>query len=614
MEPRKNIITDRERQKDTPALIFPVRDREMALHQRIGVTFHTNSVTMSTIQTKHSPIFAWIIFILKIMRPANLSLLSIIILIMITSCTRTPVDLIVINARIYTMDETLSMAESFSVKDGKIAATGTTREITSQFTSDQVIDLEGLYVYPGFNDAHAHFFGYGMNLLQRANLAGTRSQEEIYEILQKYHDQFGGDWVLGRGWDQNNWPVQAFPDKNRLDELFPDAAVFLIRVDGHAAWCNSKALELAGINANTTVNGGEILMKDGKPTGILIDNAMELVSSRIPEPDPEMKAKALRAAQENCFAAGLTSVTDCGLAKDVVLMMDSLHQGGELKIRINAMLDPTEENFTHFVRRGRYQTDRLMVNTIKIYADGALGSRGALMLEPYSDDNSNIGLQMAGQNFYDDICRLAYEHNFQVATHCIGDSANRMILNTYGKFLKGANDRRWRIEHAQIIHPDDFELFARFSVVPSIQATHATSDMDWAISRVGDQRIKGAYAYRRLLDQLGWLPNGTDFPVEEIYPLYTFFSSVFRTHHNGAPSGGFQMGNALSREQALKSMTLWPAMASFEESVKGSLESGKWADFVVLDTDLISAGPELILNASILSTWVGGEKVFEQGN
>lgn len=533
---------------------------------------------------------------------------------MISSCSRSPVDLIVVNARIYTMDEAFSLAESFSVNDGKIVAAGTTREITSRFTSNQVIDLKGSYVYPGFNDAHAHFFGYGMNLLQKANLAGTNNQEEIYEILVKFHSQFGGEWLLGRGWDQNNWPGQSFPDKSRLDELFPDVAVFLIRVDGHAAWCNTKALQLAGINTDTTVNGGEIMIKDGKPTGILIDNAMELVSSRIPEPGPEMKAMALRAAQENCFAAGLTSVTDCGVSKEVVLLMDSLHHSGELKMRINAMLDPTEENFTHFVRKGRYQTDRLMVNTIKIYADGALGSRGALLLKPYSDDNGNSGLQMAGQRFYDDICQLAYEHDYQVATHCIGDSANRMILNTYGKYLKGRNDRRWRIEHAQIIHPDDFELFTRFSVVPSIQATHATSDMDWAVSRVGDLRIKGAYAYRQLLGQLGWLPNGTDFPVEEIYPLYTYFSSVFRTHHNGTPSGGFQMENALTREQALKSMTLWPAMASFEESVKGSLEPGKWADFVVLDTDLISAGPREILGTGIQSTWIAGEKVFEQGN
>jgi predicted amidohydrolase YtcJ len=251
-----------------------------------------------------------------------------------------------------------------------------------------------------------------------------------------------------------------------------------------------------------------------------------------------------------------------------------------------------------------------MVNTIKIYADGALGSRGALLLEPYSDDPGNSGLQMAPQQFFDDICELAFENNYQVATHCIGDSANRIILNTYGKYLKGENDRRWRIEHAQIVHPDDFGLFAKYSVVPSIQATHATSDMDWARYRVGTERIKGAYAYHQLLQQLGWLPNGTDFPVEEIYPLNTFFSSVFRTHHDGTPVGGFQMENALDREQALRSMTIWAAKASFEENLKGSLEPGKWADFVVLDTDLITATPQQVLDAKIEATWVAGEKVY----
>ncbi len=529
---------------------------------------------------------------------------------MITSCSKTPVDLIVRNVHVYTVDDDFSVVESFAVKDGKIVATGTNEHIRSRYQASEVHDYSGRYVYPGFNDAHAHFYGYGMNLLQRANLAGTRSQEEIYTILQEYQTQFGGDWIQGRGWDQNNWPEKEFPDKSRLDELFPDVAVYLIRVDGHAAWCNSKALQLAGITATTKVEGGEVILKNGQPSGILIDNAMGLVASKIPEPTPEMKAKALQAAQKNCFAAGLTSVTDCGLPKEVVLMMDSLHRNGELKMRINAMLDPTEENFEYFVKKGRYQTDRLMVNTIKIYADGALGSRGALLLEPYSDDQGNSGLQMAPQQFFDEICQLAYQSNYQVATHCIGDAANRILLNTYGKYLKGDNDRRWRIEHAQIVHPDDFGQFAKYSVVPSIQATHATSDMDWAIYRVGNKRIKGAYAYQQLLQQLGWLPNGTDFPVEDIYPLNTFFSSVFRTHSDGTPVGGFQMENALDREQTLRSMTIWAAKASFEENLKGSLEPGKWADFVILDTDLMNATLQQILEAKIEATWVAGEKVF----
>ena len=526
------------------------------------------------------------------------------------SCTSDKADLLILNARIYKVDESFSTAESMAIKYGKVIATGTSEEITSRFTAPLKEDLAGKFIYPGFNDAHAHFYGYGINLIQRANLAGTKSQEEIYNILEQHYAQFGGDWILGRGWDQNNWPEKSFPDKSRLDELFPDVAVYLIRIDGHAAWCNSKALELAGITSETRVEGGEILLKEGHPTGILIDNAEGLVSSVVPKPNEEQQAKALQAAQQNCFSAGLTSVTDCGLSKEVVLLIDSLQKKGDLKMRINVMLDPTEENFDHFVKKGSYQTERMMVNTIKIYADGALGSRGALMLEPYSDDPGNSGLRMSPTEFYEMICSLAFENNYQVATHCIGDSANRMILNTYGKYLKGENDRRWRIEHAQIVHPDDFGLFAEFSIVPSIQATHATSDMDWADERVGKDRIKGAYAYRKLMDQLGWLPNGTDFPVEEIHPIYTFYSSVFRTHHDGTPAGGFQMENSLDREQALRSMTIWAAKASFEENLKGSLENGKWADFVVLDTDLMTASPNELLKAKIESTWVAGERVY----
>jgi hypothetical protein len=318
----------------------------------------------------------------------------------------------------------------------------------------------------------------------------------------------------------------------------------------------------------------------------------------------------LLAAQTNCFAAGLSSVTDCGLDKNTILLMEEMQNRGELKIRINAMLNPTEENFETFVKTGPKKSDKLVVNTIKIYADGALGSRGALLLEDYSDDPGNNGLQIETQEYYDKICQLALDNNFIVATHAIGDSGNRLVLNTYGKFLKGKNDRRWRIEHAQIINQEDFSKFAEFSIVPSIQATHCTSDMTWAENRVGKERIKGAYAYQTLLKQNGWLPNGTDFPVESIEPLFTFFSSVFRTDHFGSPEGGWHLDEGLTREQTLRSMTIWPAKAAFEENEKGSLEPGKFADFVILDTDLIVATPQEVLKAKVASTWIAGERVF----
>jgi predicted amidohydrolase YtcJ len=535
------------------------------------------------------------------------------IFLLMSSCsTKKPADLIVINATVYTVDESFSKMESFAVADGKIVATGSTEEILAEYTSENIVDAKEKFIYPGFNDAHAHFNGYGENLMQYADLRGTTRPEEIYEIILAHHEKFGGEWVLGRSWDQNDWQVAEFPDKTKLDELFPETPVYLVRVDGHAGWCNSKALEMAGITDETKVAGGFIELKNGEPSGILIDNAMGLVSRLIPEITIEQQKLGLMEAQKNCFAAGLTSVTDAGIDKSTVLLMEEMQSSGELKMRINAMLNPSEENFEYFVKRGPKKEERLVVNTIKLFADGALGSRGALLLDDYSDDPGNKGIQVEAQAYYDSICQLAYENNFAVATHCIGDGANRLMLDTYGKFLKGENDRRWRIEHAQIIHPDDMEKFAQFSIVPSVQATHATSDMYWAGDRLGEERLSnGAYAYQTLLHQLGWLPNGTDFPVEEIYPLFTFYASVFRTDQSGWPEGGFLKEEGLSREQALRSMTIWPAKASFEENEKGSLEPGKWADFVILDTNLMTASPQQVINAKIESTWISGEKVFE---
>ena len=521
------------------------------------------------------------------------------------------VDLIVTNAKIYTVDGIFSETESMAVANGKIVAMGTSEEITSKYLAENILNAEGKFIYPGFNDAHAHFNGYATNLMQYADLRGTSGPDAIYEILKGHHQKFGGEWVLGRSWDQNDWENTEFPDKLKLDELFPNTPVYLVRVDGHAGWCNSKALELAGITAQTKVTGGQVVIKNGEPTGILIDNTMGLVSRLIPEITVDQQRLGLLEAQKNCFAAGLTSVTDAGLNKQTILLMEEMQNDGSLKMRINAMLNPTEENFEMFVKKGPQKSDRLMVNTIKIYADGALGSRGALLLDDYSDDPGNKGLQIESQEYYDKICQLAYDNNYAVATHCIGDGANRLMLDTYGKFLKGKNDRRWRIEHAQIIHPDDIEKFARYSIVPSVQATHATSDMYWADERLGEKRLEnGSYAYQTLLQQNGWLPNGTDFPVEEIYPLYTFYASVFRMDHSGWPEGGFLKDEGLNREQALRSITIWPAKASFEENEKGSLEQGKWADFVILDTDLMTASPQEVLNAKIESTWIAGEKVF----
>jgi predicted amidohydrolase YtcJ len=520
------------------------------------------------------------------------------------------VDLIVTKAKVYTVNQSFTVAESFAVKDGKFLAVGTNGEINSAYVSDQVINCAGRPVFPGFEDAHCHFFGYGMNLMEYVNLAGTKDLESIYKKLQEHFVKTNGEWLLGRGWDQNLWPEKSFPDNNRLNELFPDVPVYLVRIDGHAAWCNKKALELAGITVNTRIDGGELLIKNGRLTGVLVDNAKELVYKLIPAPNTALKTKALLTAQNNCLGVGLTSVTDCGLAKETILLMDSLQKQGLLKMRINAMMDPSGENFDYFLKKGPYLTDRLQVNTIKIYADGALGSRGALLIDDYADDAGNRGMMMERPEFYDSVCQKALDANFQVATHCIGDGANRFVLHLYGKFLKGKNDRRWRIEHAQVVHPEDIELFAKYSVVPSIQATHATSDMFWADKRLGTERIKTAYAYRQLLAQNGWLPNGTDFPIEDISPIKTFYASVFRKNAEGFPENGFQTENALTREQALRSITIWAARTGFGESKKGSIEVGKLADFVVLDTDLMNGSQADILKAKVLKTVLSGELVY----
>jgi len=520
-------------------------------------------------------------------------------------------DIILINGTVFTIDDQFSKTESFAVKDGKILETGTSEKIQKKYSASEVFDAEGKFVYPGFNDAHCHFDTFGKDLIEYADLSHTNSPEEIYDILVKHYENFGEDWVLGLAWDQNDWEVQEFPDKSGLDKLFPDTPVYLIRTDIHAAWCNSKALKIGGVTADTKVKGGEIVLKNGEPTGILIDNAAKLVSKHIPDITKNQRKKGLDEAQKRCFAVGLTSVTDCGLDKNVILTMKEMQQEIRLKIRINAMMNPTVENYREFLKKDDpLKTDRLIVNTIKVFADGALGSRTALLMNDYQDDSGNYGLQLASKDFYEETCQLAYDNHFIMSTHCIGDGANRFILDTYGKYLQEKNDRRWRIEHAQIVAPGDFEKFGRYSIVPSVQATHATSEMEWVDQEVSQNQMRGAYAYQTLLKQNGWLPNGTDFPVEAIEPLNTFYSAVFRINHAGWPKGGWRMEEALTREQALRSITLWPAKASFEENEKGSIEPGKYADFVILGTDLMTATPQQVLDAKIEGTWIAGERVY----
>lgn len=520
------------------------------------------------------------------------------------------VDLIVHNALVYTVDSTFSKAEAFAVKEGKFVAVGSSKDILEKYKAKEKIDMQKKPVYPGFFDAHCHFFGYGLTLRQ-VNLRGTTSYNDIVAKLIEFRKQNPNQpWIRGRGWDQNDWEVKEFPTKDTLDKLFPDVPVFLRRVDGHAALANQKAFDLAGVKAGTKVSGGVVETKNGKLTGILVDNAMPLVGKKIPNATKEERENALLAAQKNCFAVGLTNVTDAGLDQHVIEDIDELQKAKKLKMRVYAMVSASKKNLDYYLAKGKIKTDYLSVRSVKVYADGALGSRGACLLHPYHDKPGKQGFLLSSPQQLDSLVKAIAAKGFQINTHCIGDSANRLLLDIYGKYLKGENDLRWRIEHAQVVSKPDLEKFAKFSIIPSVQPTHGTSDMYWADERLGKERVKTAYAYKDLLQKGKLLAIGSDFPVEQINPLYGFHAGVVRQDAKNFPEGGFQMENAISRKEALKGMTIWAAFSNFEENEKGSIEVGKFADFVVVEKDLMTAPKTALRNLKVLKTFVGGEKVF----
>ncbi|MDQ2772813.1 MAG: amidohydrolase [Bacteroidota bacterium] len=524
---------------------------------------------------------------------------------------RESVDLLVSNATVYTVDSTFSKAEAFAVKDGRFVAVGPAAELRAKYQTAQEVDAGGKFIYPGFYDAHCHFYRYAL-ALPSADLVGTNSWKEVILKLQHNRQQYPqATWLTGRGWDQNDWPSKQFPTKDTLDLLFPDVPVLLTRVDGHAALVNQKALDLAGVTAATPISGG-VIARDaqGHLTGLLVDNATRLVSSKIPDPAPAEAARLLLQAQQNCLAVGLTSLADAGLDKANIDQLAALQQLRKLKLRIYAMLNPTPENRAYYLKNGPVLTDQLTINSFKVYADGALGSRGACLVQPYADKPKETGFLLSTEKEFRALATELAASKFQMNTHAIGDSANRLILNIYGAALKGQKDRRWRIEHAQVVTPADMPKFGQFGIVPSVQPTHATSDMYWAGERLGPARLKTAYAYAELLKQYGQLALGSDFPVEAINPLYGFHAAVARQDAKNFPAAGFQMENAISREQALRGMTTWAAHAAFEEKRKGQITAGMLADFVVLDIDLLTAPKEQLRGAQVLQTWIGGERVW----
>ena len=379
-----------------------------------------------------------------------------------------PADLVIRNAHVVCLDGAGTLAQAMAIRDGQILAIGKEHEILNAYRGEIVEDVQGATVYPGLIDAHSHLLGYALNLAH-TDLVNTTSWEAVVNKLRDEHAHSTTPWVRGRGWDQNDWSVPVFPDREALDELFPHRPVALQRIDGHAVIANRHALELTRLWGVQSLPGGEILRRtDGTPTGVLIDGAADSLLARIPEPSADTKTQALRIASARLVACGLTTVTDAGLDVDDIALLDSLHLSGDLKLRVVAMANPTESNFQAMAQRGGWDTPRLKAQSFKFYMDGALGSRGAALLEPYDDRPGHRGLLLQSLEEYETQLNRIHGDGFQAATHAIGDSAARLVLAAYERVLGGPNDHRWRLEHAQVIHPDDLNRFGKSSIIPSV--------------------------------------------------------------------------------------------------------------------------------------------------
>lgn len=529
-------------------------------------------------------------------------------------------DLIVVNARVYTADDARPLAEAFAVRDGQIAFVGSTREARALAgPNTREMDLAGRTVIPGMVDAHAHFAGLA-DKLSTVDLVGVTSYEAlIARVVARAATVPKGTWVQGRGWDQNRFADGQFPTHDALSAALPDHPVYLVRVDGHAALVNSAAMRAANLTASSVEpTGGRILRTPaGEPTGVLVDNAQDLMADAIPAKGRAEVRRSLLAAQSDMHRWGLTGVHDAGASRGMIELYEDVAQAGELDLRLYAMISDNADDIAYYLQRGPQSAlfnGRLWVRSIKLYSDGALGSRGAALLESYSDDPTNSGLLVSPPEHIQAVAEMGLQRGFQVNSHAIGDRGNRIVLDAYQAALDKypMADHRFRVEHAQILHYSDIPRFAELGVIPSMQASHQTSDMYWAGKRLGPERLLGAYAWRSLLNTGVIIPNGSDFPVEFVNPLLSFHAAIARQDGNDYPVGGWFPDQRMTRGEALKGMTLWPAYSAFQEDELGSLTVGKYADFVVLDQDIMRVAPELVLDTQVLSTWVGGKAVYER--
>lgn len=495
-----------------------------------------------------------------------------------------------------------------ALRDGRIAAVVPASGAIP--AAVDTVNLAGSYVYPGFIDAHAHFLALGQ-ALETVDLVGTRSWDECVDRVRDYlakHPEVAV--VRGRGWDQNDWTDKAWPTSRALDAL-TDKPVVLSRIDGHAVVCNQVALAQSNITATTRVDGGEILLAAGKPTGVLVDNAETLL--RIAEPSREEKIRYLQAAERWCVELGLTGVHDAGLPTGDIMLIDSLQQAGTLRMPLYVMVAESPEALEHWLDRGPLETEWLSVRSFKFYSDGALGSRGALLRAPYHDRHDHYGLALRDAKYLRSAATRLAKAGWQMNTHAIGDSANHIILRLYREVLNAPGtpkNLRWRVEHAQVVSPEDQTQFGgTLGIVPSVQPTHATSDMDWAPDRLGPNRMPHAYAYRALRQANGgWIPLGTDFPIEHPNPMYTILAATARRALDGHPTQGFQTENALSLAQTIKGMTADAARAAFQEGNRGEIRIGNWADFTIFEVNLNEVTPMALPQTAPTQVWIHGAR------
>ncbi|MEN7546615.1 amidohydrolase [Rapidithrix thailandica] len=545
-------------------------------------------------------------------------------------------DMVIYNGIVYTLDEEQPQAEAVAVEDGKIVFVGSNEEVQAFIgDSTQVLDLQGKTLLPGLIDAHAHLMGIGENRIQ-LDLSQVKSYEELVEMVKKKAGSLKpGEWVLGRGWHQDKWmqmpepSVKGFPVHELLSAASPDNPVFLRHASGHAGLANQKAMEEAGLIQLTAqeidaLEGerGEIIRDGkGKPTGIFNETAMEAIASHIPTSSAEYYQKVLQLAIEECLANGITSLHDAGVGPEVIELYKKQAAEGQLDMRLYVMLDGSnEELLKQYFQSGpelNLGQGFLDIRSIKLFADGALGSRGAWLLEPYDDRHEHSGHAVTPMEEIGNIAKKGFANGFQVCTHAIGDRANREVLNLYEEAFRqsadASEDHRFRIEHAQHISIEDIPRFAELGVIPSVQAIHMSSDRPWAIDRLGTQRIEeGAYVWQKLLQSGAKVINGTDAPVEPVNPMACFYAAVTRKTLKGEPEGGYEPGQKMTREQALKTYTLEAAYGAFQETWKGSVEVGKVADFTILSQDIMKVPEEDILNTKVAYTIVDGKIVFER--